>query len=69
MLGHILFSGDNMPRQGARGLMYLTLARDGATGDHDQWIVDLYTEAFASATSEERDMCLTYLGQFLKDHS
>ncbi|MDQ0393021.1 tetratricopeptide repeat protein [Labrys monachus] len=69
VLGHILFTGDDMPRQGARGLMYLTLARDGANGDRDQWIVDLYREAFAKATPEERDMCLTYLAQFLKEHS
>jgi len=69
VLGHILFSGDDMPRQGARGLMYLTLARDGANGDRDQWIVDLYSDAFAKATQEERDMCLIYLAQFLKEHS
>lgn len=69
VLGHLLLSGDDMPRQGARGLMYLTLARDGANGDRDQWIVDLYNDAFAKATPDERDMCLTYLAQFLKDHS
>ncbi len=69
VLGHVLFSGDDMPRQAARGLMYLTLARDGANGDRDQWIIDLYNKAFAEATPDERDMCLTYLGQFLKDHS
>jgi hypothetical protein len=69
VLGHVLFSGDDMPRQAARGLMYLTLARDGANGDRDQWIVDLYNDAFAKASTEERDMCLTYLAQFLKDHS
>jgi hypothetical protein len=65
----VLFSGDDMPRQAARGLMYLTLARDGANGDRDQWIVDLYNDAFAKASTEERDMSLTYLAQFLKDHS
>jgi hypothetical protein len=69
VLGHILFSGADMPRQAARGLMYLTLARDGAAGDRDQWIIDLYTEAFSKATPDERDTCLTYLAQFLKDHS
>ncbi|CAM5766815.1 hypothetical protein LMIY3S_01948 [Labrys miyagiensis] len=69
VLGHVLFSGDDMPRQAARGLMYLTLARDGASGDRDQWIIDLYNDAFGKATPDERDMCLTYLAQFLKDHS
>lgn len=67
ILGHILFSGDDLPRQAARGLMYLTLARDGATGDADKWIVDLYDQAFAAATREEREMGLAYLEQFLKD--
>jgi hypothetical protein len=69
ILGHLLFAGEGVPRQAARGLMYLTLARDGASGDADKWIVDLYNEAFAAATPEEREMCLTYLEQFLRDKS
>ncbi|WP_454813876.1 tetratricopeptide repeat protein [Labrys neptuniae] len=69
VLGHLLLSASDMPRQGARGLMYLTLARDGANGERDQWIIDLYDDAFAKATPDEREMCLTYLAQFLKDHS
>lgn len=69
VLGHLLLSGADMPRQGARGLMYLTLARDGANGERDQWIIDLYDDAFAKASADEREMCLTYLAQFLKDHS
>jgi len=69
ILGHILFSGEDLPRQAARGLMYLTLARDGAAGDADEWIVDLYSQAFAAATPEERDMGLAYLEQYLRDRS
>ena len=32
MLGAMLFAGDHVPRQAARGLMWLTLAKDSATG-------------------------------------
>ena len=69
VLGHLLFSGDDMPRQAARGLMYLTLAKDGAVDENDKWIIDLYDDAFAKASPEEIDMCKTYLEQFLKDRS
>ena len=30
MLGAMLFEGDHVPRQAARGLMWLTLAKDSA---------------------------------------
>ena len=33
MLGQMLFTGDRLPRQAARGLMWLTLARDNAAPD------------------------------------
>jgi TPR repeat protein len=40
VLGHMLFDGmDGLPRQAARGLMWLTLAREGAAGAEDGWIV------------------------------
>ncbi|HEY9214542.1 MAG TPA: tetratricopeptide repeat protein [Ancylobacter sp.] len=66
-LGGLLFKGDEgIPRQGARGLMWLTLARDAAAGPDDKWVVDLYDEAFASANSDERAMALVYLEQYMK---
>ena len=34
-----------MPRQPARGLMWLTLARDAADPVKDKWISDLYQRA------------------------
>src|SRR6476659_4651456 len=37
MLGQMLFNGDQLPRQAARGLMWLTLARDSA-GAGGNWI-------------------------------
>lgn len=66
-LGGLLFKGDEgIPRQGARGLMWLTLARDAAAGPNDKWVVDLYDEAFASANADERAMALVYLEQYMK---
>ncbi|WP_247657563.1 tetratricopeptide repeat protein [Aquabacter sp. L1I39] len=67
VLGHMLFRGENgIPRQGARGLMWLTLARDSAAGPEDKWVVDLYDDAFADATPDERAQALRYLEQWLK---
>ncbi|WP_408647638.1 tetratricopeptide repeat protein [Xanthobacter dioxanivorans] len=67
VLGQLLFRGDEgVPRQGARGLMWLTLARDAASRPGDKWVVDLHEEAFAEATTDERAMALTYLENWLK---
>lgn len=64
MLGAMLFKGDQMPRQAARGLMWLTLARDAARAD-DVWIVDVYDSAFKQATDDERALALRYLEAWL----
>lgn len=70
VLGNLLFSGEGVQRQGAEGLMYLTLARDDGSGRGvEKWIIDLYDDAFAKATPEEREMCLTFLEQFVRDRS
>jgi len=67
LLGNMLFRGDDgISRQGARGLMWLTLARDGAAAPQDKWVVDLYEDAFAEATPEERAQALQSLEQWLK---
>ena len=47
MLGAMLFAGDHVPRQAARGLMWLTLAKDNARGDQD-WIGSLYRQRVAA---------------------
>ena len=65
MLGAMLFKGDQVPRQAARGLMWLTLARDAA-GPEEAWIVDVYESAFKQATDDERGMALRYLEGWLK---
>src|SRR3979490_88790 len=55
MLGQMLFNGDQLPRQAARGLMWLTLARDSAAPD-EAWINESYSKAIAKASDEERAM-------------
>jgi TPR repeat protein len=65
VLGAMLFKGEYTPRQAARGLMWLTLARDGATSQ-ETWIADLYAAALKQATDEERAGALAYLERWLK---
>jgi len=60
LLGGMLFKGDAIPRQAARGLMLLTLASDSARQQED-WIRDLHDSAFKQATDDERQMALMYL--------
>jgi uncharacterized protein len=62
MLGHMLFKGENVPRQAALGLMWLTLARESDV----PWITDLYTAAFKQATEDERALALVFLERWLK---
>ena len=56
LLGHMLFVGDGVPDQRARGLMWLELAKDGAPGSKDQWIGELYQRDFQAATDGDRRM-------------
>ncbi len=69
MLGAMLFAGDHVPRQAARGLMWLTLAKDnakdGAVTDQ-AWINRLYDSAFQQATEDERALALVYLKRWLE---
>ena len=66
LLGHLLVTGEGVPRQCARGLMWLTLARDGADPVKDKWISNLYQKALEGASDEERQTALAYLDGFLK---
>ena len=65
LLGQMLFNGDRLPRQAARGLMWLTLARDSA-GTDETWIKEGYTRAFAKASDDDRAMCLQMLEQWVQ---
>jgi TPR repeat protein len=65
VLGDILFKGQYVPRQAARGLMWLTLGRDCA-GSDETWVKPLYDNAFNRASDDERAMALVYLEDWLK---
>ncbi len=65
VFGHMLFKGDKVRRQAARGLMWLMLARDAATAN-DVWITQLYDAAVKQASSDEQAMALVYLERWLK---
>ena len=54
-----------LPRQAARGLMWLTLARDSA-GPDEVWIKESYNRAFAKASDDDRAMCLQMLEQWVQ---
>ena len=64
VLGRILFEGSLVRRQGARGLMWLSLARDGA-GPEETWIVDLWDSALKQANDDERAMAAKYIEEWL----
>jgi TPR repeat protein len=65
LLGQMLFNGDQMPPQRARGLMWLTLARDSAAAD-EVWIKESYNRAIAKASESDRAMALQMLEHWVK---
>ena len=62
----MLFQGQHVPRQAARGLMWLALARDCVDAVEDDWIKLLYKDAFHRANDDERAMAPVYLEDWLK---
>jgi TPR repeat protein len=64
-LGDMLFQGQVVPRQAARGLMWLTLGRDCAGAD-ENWVKPVYDSAFKRASDDERALALVYLEDWLK---
>jgi TPR repeat protein len=65
LLGQMLFNGDQLPRQAARGLMWLTLARDSAAPD-ETWIKESYNKAIAKASEDDRAMALKMLEHWVQ---
>ena len=63
--GQMLVSGEQMPPQRARGLMWLTLARDSAGAD-EVWIKESYNRAIAKASESDRAMALQMLEHWVK---
>ena len=67
LLGHLLINGQGVPRQRAKGLMWLTLAREASSEtSKDQWIRNLYEEAFAAAGESDRKLALALLEQYIQ---
>jgi len=65
MLGQMLFNGDRLPPQKARGLMWMALASDGASPD-EAWIKDSYNQALARASEDDRAMAAQMLKYWLQ---
>jgi uncharacterized protein len=63
LLGEMLFAGqDGVRPQRARGLMWLTLAREAAgNSNKNKWIIDLYEKAVASANEADRHAALAFV--------
>ena len=65
LLGQMLFNGDRLPPQRARGLMWLTLASESATPD-EAWIKESYTRAMSKASGDDRAMALQMLEHWVQ---
>lgn len=65
LLGQMMFNGDQLPRQAAKGLMFLTLARDSA-GQGDAWIRESYANAMKKASENDRAMALQLLERWVR---
>jgi hypothetical protein len=65
VFGALLFKGEYVPRDSARGLMYLILARDAATVE-ETWITDVYTAASKQATAEEVTRALDLVKRWIE---
>lgn len=57
LLGQMLFNGDVLQRQAARGLMWLTLAKENAGPDED-WVQDAYETALKRASEDDRALAV-----------
>jgi hypothetical protein len=66
LLGHLLFSGDGVQPQRARGLMWLTLAREGASGKTQAWVSTLYDQDMKAASDNDRQVALVFLEEHMR---
>jgi len=67
LLGHLLFVGEGVPRQRARGLMWLTVAKTAAQGPKDEWVRDLYGKDWGVASDDDRQVATALLSARGKD--
>ena len=68
VLGQLLFNGyAGVAPQRAKGLMWMSLAQSAVTDKvKDQWIIDLYAQAMASATENDRQVASAYIDDYSK---
>ena len=66
LLGHLLFSGDGVPQQRARGLMWLQTAGKDAQSPRDDWILNLCERDLASSSDMDRQMAGAMLDERAK---
>lgn len=64
LLGQLLINGEGVPRQRARGLMWLTIAKDACDPKRDAWIPPLYDKAFDAASESDRRTALAFMEEF-----
>ena len=65
LLGNLLFTGQGVQRQRAKGLMYLTLAVESAGDDpKNAWIAELHDKALKVASDSDRQMAANLLGDY-----
>jgi len=66
LLGHLLFVGDGVQPQRARGLMWLTLAREGASAKTQIWVDGLYQQDMKAASDNDRQVALVFLEEHMR---
>ena len=66
LLGQMLFNGDQLPRQAARGLMWLTLARDSAGAGRGLDQGKLQQAICQQASEDDRAMALQMLEHWVQ---
>lgn len=66
MLGQMLFNGDRLPPQRARGLMWMALASDGPNNPDEAWIRESYSQALSRASEDDRAMAAQMLKYWLQ---
>ncbi|MFL6799252.1 MAG: tetratricopeptide repeat protein [Xanthobacteraceae bacterium] len=65
LLGTMLFKGDQVARQAARGLFWLTVAKESAA-PNEPWIAEMHASAISSANDSEKALAHKYLTDWLK---
>jgi uncharacterized protein len=66
ILGRMLFLGESMPRHGWKGLMWLKVARENASGKQEAWVAELHQRAHDQASDEDRRTAAQHAQRFMR---